>query len=228
MTNAMKQVVLSAALAITVGMPGPARADVIPDRATLNALLGGGGVIEDFERFSIAKGKAVGGPLTHLDSSTVFLGQGPGLVVGGVSFDFGPSLAWNGANYFGLPTRTIEGFSDQSITINFLAPTTAFGVDLFAFAGFPATASATVYDTQGNILDTVTGLPLAGAPDLTFFGYTDAGGIGRVTLSQTGQPWSPILDNVTFGAAVPEPATLTLGGIGMALLLLTGTRRWRS
>jgi hypothetical protein len=62
---------------------------------------------------------------------------------------------------------------------------------------------------------------------LTFFGYTDAGGIGRVTLSQTGQAWSPILDNVTFGIAVPELSTLTLGGIGVLFLLLAGTRARR-
>jgi hypothetical protein len=42
-----------------------------------------------------------------------------------------------------------------------------------------------------------------------FVGWEDTSGIVEVEFTETGQPWSPIIDNLQFGvvaAGVPEPA----------------------
>jgi hypothetical protein len=80
----------------------------------------------------------------------IVAGQGPGLVVPGVTFIGGP-LQWSGANYFGSPSKGINSNS-QPLVIDFSATVTAFGVDLRAFAGFGDTATADVYASGDTTL----------------------------------------------------------------------------
>ena len=203
-----------------VGFPQRAEAGLIADRATLDALLGPTAVTEDFERFQIGFGDAVNLDVATLDSSTIANGQGPGLVVPGVRFVSSSQLQWNGPGWFGQPSKDLLSNSgDSTLLVDFTAATSAFGLELLSFTGFPDTAMVTIYASDdATVLATFSGIPVAGE----FFGFTDPGGIGGARLTGV-FPWSPIIDNLEFGrvTAVPEPSSLlmTTGGIlGLALL----------
>src|SRR5690242_17294719 len=89
-------------LGLIVGTAGRAEAGmVITNRADLNAILGGSGMTEGFERYNISSNADVS-IVTILNSSTIVNGQGPGLVLDALSFDMnGGTLQWNAANYLG-------------------------------------------------------------------------------------------------------------------------------
>jgi hypothetical protein len=221
-----------AAFVLLLGGVGQARAGAIGSRAALQALLGGPGTLEDFEAFSIASGSAVVTGVALLNSTTIVNGQGPGLVVPGVDFTFGTGLLqWDGAGYFGSPSKEILSGAPagQPISIDWTAsPVRAFGIDLRAFTGFGATATMLIFGPDHTTL--IGTLPGVGLPDSgvpLFVGWEDAGGIGKVSFTQLGQPWSPIIDNLEFGgtASVPEPTALTLLGIGLAGMAGYGWRR---
>ena len=186
---------------------------------------------EDFESFSIAHGGAggVGPGISTLDSTTVFLSQGPGLVIPGFALQ-GGGLQWNGNGYFGLPTRTVlmknlSAFDSE--TIDFTSPVQAFGVDLLAFDGYGFTATAVIYGADDTtVLTTVNDISIFGGASIAFLGASDSGGIGKVVLGQDTWPsWAPIIDNLTFGI-IPEPSTLLLTALG-GLSLLGVARRQR-
>ena len=188
---------------------------LIPDRSTLNTLLGASAVTEGFENYTIGSGNAdsIG---TNLDSTTVVNGQGPGLVVPGVDFS-SSSMQLDGAGYFGAPSNELLS-NDTTLDITFGSPQDAFGVDLRDFNGYSLTGTVTIYATDDStVLDTYSGISVTSTP--AFFGYENTNGIGKVSLSSSGG-WSPIIDNVEFGqaSAAPEPATITmfLAGLGLA------------
>src|SRR5262249_28971945 len=93
-----------------IGTLGRADADFLPDRATLNAILGSSATTEDFERYRFTGdlGNAFIGTLS-LDSKTIaFDGQGPGLVSDGVRFtspDLASLIWWTRDGFEGLDTQ---------------------------------------------------------------------------------------------------------------------------
>jgi len=193
---------------------------LVPDRSTLSTILGASAVTEGFEAYSITAGSATDFGAT-LDATTVLNGQGPGLVVPGVSFSTaGPSLQLDASGYFGAPSNELLSNSN-GLTIDFSSPQQAFGVDLRDFAGYLNTATVIVYAANNTtVLDTYSNIGLGGTP--VFFGYENSSGIGSVFLTGT-EPWSPIIDNVEFGSvagAAPEPSTIMmlLGGAGVVAL----------
>ena len=228
---------LSAALAAALlALPSVTFAgSLIGSRAALNTLLGASATTENFEAYPIGNGNAVADPsVLTLNSSTVFQGSGPGLINSALSIDTPGGLQWNGPNYFGQPSRDILA-NGNNLVINFLSGTKAFGIDLLAYSGYSDVASAVVKDLSGNTLGTFTNLTLDGSTTPvvpTFFGYTDAGGIGSVTFAQSGHAWSPIIDNLTFGtpaAGVPEPSTIASAALAVfAGLGAAGSRRRRA
>ena len=141
----------------------------------------------------------------------------------GVEFASSPGLVWNGDQLMGLVTKTLGG-QGPVLSIDFTTPTTAFGVDLETYDGFPNTVTVTVFAADDTtVLGTAPGISLADSNPV-FVGFEDPNGIGLVLISSTGQPFSAVIDNLTFGA-VPEPtswAALTLGVAGLAGL----HRRW--
>lgn len=214
-----------AAIAALLILPTRGRAAVVIDRVTLNAILGGLAVSENFEAFQIAAGGATALNVNTLGVSTLVtfnsVIQGPGLVAPGVTFS-GSNLQWNAQNYYAAPSREIL-FNGPSITLDFATPTSAFGVDVRNFSGYGSTMSVTVFAANGTtVLYTATGLALGGTP--IFFGYQNTGGIGRVTFTAAGSSWSPILDNLTF-SAIPEPSVTALMLAGLGVITLAWRRR---
>lgn len=211
-------------------IPAVGLAQVIPDRTTLNSIVGASGKTVDFETFSIGSGGATSAGVAVLDFNTIASGQGPNLVLAGVTFSVpAGNIQWDGINYYSSPSREILGnASNSTLTITFTNPTKAFGLDLRAFNGLGATASATVYGSDNTtVLSTIPGinLPSSGAP--VFFGYQSASGIGKVVLTQNNYGWSPIIDNLTF-VPIPEPSVAQLLTGGLALLVLIRRRRHRA
>src|SRR5262245_45482503 len=203
---------------LTLGLVGAhsAEAASIADRSTLQALLVAGS-LEDFESFVVASGTASDLNCSTLDAAAVCNGQGPGLVVPGVSFPLSIHGQWNGAGYFGSPSRELLG-GDPALVIDFSVPVQAFGVDLRAFSGFPATATMKVFASDDlTPIGTLAPITLVGAGIPVFAGWEDPAGIGRVELTQTVQAWTPPIDNLEFGV-VPEPSTALLFAAGLALL----------
>jgi hypothetical protein len=214
--------ILAAAMTIfALGWSPPVQAASIASRAALQALLVGPGTLEDFETFSVS---VTGAELdcSTLDSAAICNGQGPGLVVPGVSIGFLVDTGqWNPAGFFGAPSREILS-SRQPLVIDFTVPVQAFGVDLRAFSTFPATATIAIFATDDatsiGTLSSIS-LPTSGAP--VFAGWEDPAGIGRLSLTQSERDWSPIVDNLEFGV-IPEPACAALLGLGLA-----GLAMWR-
>lgn len=171
------------AVAAWLAMAAPTRAAVVLDRATLNSIVGGLAISENFEAYQIAAGGALAfNGVNALTSATILTSgtaQGPGLVMPGVSFS-GLNVQWNAQAYYGAPSREIL-FNSNSLTIDFSTPATAFGLDLRNFSGYSSTVSVTVLAANGTtVLYSGSGLNLSGTAQ--FFGFEDAGGIGRVTL----------------------------------------------
>ena len=210
-----------------------AHADVLSDRATLDSILGSGAVTEDFESFQIDNGNAVVelGSNYILNSSTIYQGQGPGLVIDGVNFIGETGIQWNGKDWFGQNSRNIlsaySGNPPATLYIDFLNPTNALGLDFSAFTGYPDVADINVYGPDKTSLLYSGSVSVPGSTPV-FWGFFDSSGIGKVALDSRSYTWGAIIDNVEFGAATttaPEPVSTTLFLLGGATLAVRRLRR---
>ena len=196
------------------------QAGLIPDRDTLNAILGDHQILEDFESFEIADEDATNLDVSVLDHNTITNGQGPGLVEPGAVYR-DPSavqLQWNGYNYYELETKTILSNGGTGvIDILYTTDVLAMGLDLRAFVGYGYDGVVDVYDTS-NVLISSTGFALTeGGPENVFFGWQHEAGIGRIVVRSEDYSWSPLIDNHGYG--IPEPGTVCLLGLGGLSLL---------
>jgi hypothetical protein len=109
--------------------------------------------------------------------------------------------------------------TDGRLIVDFTVPVSHVGFDMFWFdVGFPLADPATVQvfaaDDVTMIYSTNIFEPFA--PDLYFFGFTDSRGIGRIVLfrdeGEDSLGVSPIIDNLTFGCALPDtnPPTINI------------------
>ncbi len=205
----ISRILLASSLAASLATPsalagGSCGADgQILTRADLLARLGGNAVIEDFEAYSVGSGLADSLDVFCLDDTSIANGQGPGLVQPGATYCDPTSiqLQWNGDQYFSRTTKTLlANGSSGTIHITYSPAVTAMGVDLSAFVGYGYTGTATVYDPSNGVLGTVGFTLVSGGPERFFVGWADAGGIGRVEISNITWPWSPKLDDHAYGS----------------------------
>lgn len=174
-------------------------AGFIGSRSELDALLGGGGKTDGFEGFNIEDFGATNTDAVTLDENSIVNGQGPGLVNDGATYITSLQVQWNGNGYFNLPSRTILSNSgDNSITIRYDEMTQAMGIDLLAFNGYGDTATVEIFDLAGAPIASAN-VTIPGDATPLFIGYQHDDGIGSVRLTHTNWPWSPVIDNHSYG-----------------------------
>lgn len=187
-------------------------AGLIASRDDLNSVLGDQLVFEDFEKPKLKiQMRYYLGPLTY---DTKVPGLGRHLVKPGVAFQRNPEypntlegyrgIDWNPSGYFGSTSKVLSGVGGsggESIRNDFqfvfTTPVTAFGVDLWAYSGFPSSATASIYDPSGKLVSEVN---VSGSVGGTFFGWENAGGIGKVAFHDAPSGSYMQFDNVGFGA----------------------------
>ncbi|MBL1216632.1 MAG: hypothetical protein D8M59_03975 [Planctomycetes bacterium] len=178
------------------------QAQQIPDRATLDAMLGANKIEDDFENYNVAFGGAENLDTYTLDSSTVANGQGPGLVNAGATYS-DPSatqLQWNGDTYFSLQTRTLlANGSLGSIDIKYDANCSAMGIDLRAFSGYGYSGTVDIYDLGGSLVGSVPFSLSSGGAENAFVGWQHDPGISYVSIYSSNFGWSPVIDNHAYG-----------------------------
>jgi hypothetical protein len=217
-------------VAAIAGAPLVANADLIGDRGTLEGLLGLYGTLEDFEAYNIGSGSA--NPLfdlddviiNQLDSSSIANGQGPGLVKDGAIYSTaaGYGMQWNGDDYFGMESKTIGGNSGGLYTaVWYTQPVTAMGLDVQVFSGYGGAHQARVYNTSNDLIGIHDFVVDSGR---YFFGWADAGGIGRVEIEFLVFSWGGMIDDHLYGVAVPAPGAIAMLGVAG----LFGSRRRRA
>lgn len=251
---------------------------VLSTRSELETALGGVSTTDDFQSFNFTGGyqadtfdngnpSNLGGTNTlgHLNSTTLVrshepssVTQGPGLVGANVDYYFGNGLLqWNDTGYFGSTSKTVSSLGGglNSVTVDFICSTLAFGLDISTFDtlttglfipndGFSMTVygvddTTVLYDTDdhgGNIH--FTG-PFSFLPQYNylplFIGFEDLSGIGKVTFTLDGVfGYGPSIDNVEYfinstcpteNGAVPEPVSLAIWGLGALGCAIAGYRR---
>ena len=179
--------------------------------------------VEDFQAYPIAHGRAVTLDCPVLNSAAICNGQGPGLVVAGFDISFNDIGQWNGGGYFGSLSKEVIS-NGRPLTIDFTAPVTAVAVNLRNYTGFPATAALTVYGLDGiTVIGTLSGIRFGSGGAPWRVGWQADAGIGKLTLTQTGQAWSPIIDNLEFAAATAKLSLSPSGGAAGTPIAVTGT-----
>jgi hypothetical protein len=236
------------AVLILAGLSQRSEAGPIATRSQLDSELGGGATEDTFADLPVVDGGQlrIFGPVDSTTVAPITCSQpncstasgttvGPGLVTPGVTFERDSSLPYtypidlDGANYFGIPVKTIAGiYGPAVLDIVFTTSVTAVGFDLWSYKNFSAAGTVSVYDTSGNLLDTtsIADFSSPSAAESTFFGWESSGGIGEIVLSTPNHSnyWS--IGTLEYGVAIPEPASVSL--YGFVLLLGFGMLRTRN
>lgn len=167
-----------------------------------------------------------------LESTTPFV-PSPTLVFAGTALTattnsayvatFAP-LAVSGSN--ALVDQGPASAGDPGIpdVFTFSSPITAFG-SFFSNVGDAATANTITFTLENTSLatskDVVVGPlgPGASFTNVFYFGVTDSDPFDRVTISESFDYDGALLDNITAGYVVPEPATYVLLALGGVLVV---------
>jgi hypothetical protein len=142
----------TAPLILVLSLPG----QQVPDRATLNQLLGNTRTDEGFGAFTSVFPGAAGimGPL--LNRSTVFGSQGPELIAAGCSYHCpGGNVIWPTPGYGVLTSNALSiEFTSNTMLINYDLPVAAVGFDVLWARQLigPFTGTVTFRDANTNTL----------------------------------------------------------------------------
>jgi hypothetical protein len=201
-------VVLAGAVAMANSLAAGA---LVADRLTLDLILGASAVTENFEGIALPpSGQLDLGPV--LNSSTVHLGHGPGLVIPGVTFRTPTDTQIYSPAFSGGDSQRLGYSSGSPFRFQFSPPARAVGIDLFVLRENGGNPPVEVYDVNGvKLLQSHVGM-VTSQTQPTFFGFESTAGIGEVLIGTF--IGGPSFDNVTFGAA-PEPSAILLG-VGFA------------
>ncbi|HVQ14812.1 MAG TPA: PEP-CTERM sorting domain-containing protein [Vicinamibacterales bacterium] len=101
----------------------------------------------------------------------------------------------------------------------------AIGFDVFPGFVAPGQIVISVFDPVNAPMGS---FPILASPTGTFFGVLSGSGrIGRINVDTVAELPGGLVDDVAFGAAIPEPATILLLGSGLAGLGALARRRRR-
>jgi hypothetical protein len=160
----------------------------------------------DFNAYGAASGLGYGGVEPTGTNSLVF----PGFTLSTSS----SNLQLDAPGYFGATNYELLG--QTALTITFDAGQSGFSTDVRDFLGYGGTDTIWVYGTDHTTLLNTYYISLDGSI-ITFTDSGERAAIGAVAFSNvSGEYWTGILQSVTYGtAAIPEPASLALVGLGL-------------
>lgn len=205
----------SALLAATAG------AQVLPSRAAMHSRANVSTTLEDFESYAVAFGGAENTNTLSMDENTIANGQGPGLVADGCVYATNSNtLQWNGAGYFGMPSKNfLANTFDGQLIMKYDTPVQVIGFDMYAFQGYADTTVVSVFDGNGVLIYTSAPISVPG-PSPVFFGY-QAASIGAVIVDSQVWSWSTLIDDNEYGGSGPGldvvgscPGTVTVTATG--------------
>jgi hypothetical protein len=186
----------------------------VPDLAT-----------ETFEAGLVSAGAVTtcNGPLTNAAGSACFTA---GTLLPGVSYNASgnaqPNMVVLGANFPGVGNLSkIVGPNSFADTFN----VTFAMADAVGFDVYPGPAAGNVVISAFSPAEMLLGSFTIAAPiGATFFGVlNDSGPIGRINIASQSPSPGEVIDNLSFGTAIPQPSSLLLSG--GALLVITGLQR---
>ena len=128
--------------------------------------------------------------------------------------------------YYGAVNYELQGYSTD-LLIAFNVAQGIVSLNLRDFAGFSGTDTVSVYAANDTTLLNSYLVVLPGDGSIVTFGDPgEIGLIGAVDVSLIGgEPWTGLLQSVTYGTATPEPASEALVGLGLVGLCAILRRR---
>lgn len=121
----------------------------------------------------------------------------------------GPQLTYDAAYLTGSYLEW-QNSGDMTLTITLPSAVSAVGFDVGDFYGDVRSFAITVDGVTTNLSST--------ANAYTFFGAVGSSAFSSLSFTVAADANFPVLDNLTYGnaAAIPEPVTLALLGLGLA------------